>query len=172
MNLRASLILLAALAVAAGCGVKSPVNQKEPTELDRKRAAHLASEADFAVTIRDHARAEPLFAQAAELVPDSPQYWISLGSTRVRLGRRDAARDAYQNALKAYEKEAATNQNDPEPLLQQAYVLALLGRTKEGHAVLEQAAKRFPNNRKVRAFFQEKEFDRLIADPKVKEIAL
>ena len=80
-----------------GCSPKS----KEITSLQRKEAATLDSEAQFALQLKDLARAEGLIAKAADLCPDTGKYWVDLGSIRVRLGKKDAARTAYQGALKA-----------------------------------------------------------------------
>lgn len=156
------------LALASGCGVK----KKEITSLQRKEAANLVSEAQFAVTLRDYARAEGVLAKAAELCPDTAEYWISLGSARMRLGQRDAAKKAYQSGLAAYEQEAAEKKTDPQPVLQQVTVLALLGRVDEARALLEKIPARFPDNRTIRAAVEGKMLDRMLADPKFKEVAL
>ena len=70
----------AALLLAAGCKPKT----KAITSLERKEAANLVSEARFAITLRDDARAEGLLAQAAQLCPDTGDYWLNLGMTRRR----------------------------------------------------------------------------------------
>lgn len=152
-----------------GCG---KAGRKEVTDLQRKEAAHLASEAQFALALRDFARAEGLLAKAVETAPDASALWVTLGSTRVRQGKRDAARAAYQGALKAYEWEAEKNPADPEPWLKQVYVLALLGRVNDGRALLERAVKKFPGHRNVQHFIEGKQLDRILADPAFKEAAL
>jgi tetratricopeptide (TPR) repeat protein len=133
------------------------------TELQRKEAAHAESEAQFAVTMRQWDRAEPLYAKAAQLCPDTGVFWVGLGLVRVRLGKHAAAKDAYQNAVKAYAAEAEKRKDDAELWLKQAEILALLGRATEGRAILEKAAKQFPNDRTVRPFAEK--YDRMIADP-------
>ena len=136
----------------AGCSPKS----KEITSLQRKEAATVASEAQFALQLKDLARAEGLMVKAADLCPDTGKYWVDLGSIRVRLGKKDSARTAYQGALKAYEGEAANAKAgaapDPGPWLQQVYVLALLGRVDDARSVLAKAQKKFPESRAVRSF--------------------
>lgn len=166
--LRIALLLAAALALLAGCKPRA----KQITDLQRKEAAHLDSEAQFAVTMRQWERAEGLYAKATQICPDTGQYWMNLGATRVRGGKKDAARDAYKSALKAFENEAAEKKEEVEPLLGQIRVLALLGRVDDSRAVLEKAAKRFPNDRMVRALREDKNFDRMIADPAFKQDAL
>jgi tetratricopeptide (TPR) repeat protein len=156
----------------AGCGKRGGGSTGKITELQRKEAAHADSEAQFAVTLRQWERAEGLYAKAAQLCPDTGPYWVSLGAMRVRLNRREPAKDAYQKALKAFEAEAEKNKTDVEPWLKQVEVLALLGRMDDGRATLEKAAKRFPNDRAVRSFIENKNFDRMIADPMFKQSAL
>ncbi|MBI5689556.1 MAG: hypothetical protein HZC55_05615 [Verrucomicrobia bacterium] len=159
------LILAATL---GGCG-KSQVSEHH-----RKQAQHHAAEAGFAVNLRDWARAESLYAQAAQLVPDNGGYWTSLGSMRMRLGNKSGAKDAYQRALKVHEREAGTEafKDDPGPWLNQVYLLALLGQAGEARTVLEKAAKKFPKDREVRSFIEQKQLDRMLADPAFKQIAL
>jgi tetratricopeptide (TPR) repeat protein len=165
------LVLAATVALAlvlAGCG------KKEVSELARKQADHFAAEAEFAITLRDWARAEGLLAQAAALVPGNGVVWTNLGSVRVRLNNKSAAREAYLKALKAYEDEAAADKAkaDPEPWLKQVYVLALLGRTNDARALLEKTARQFPGHRNVKAFVERKQFDAMLADPNFKQAAL
>jgi tetratricopeptide (TPR) repeat protein len=164
-----SLILLVAVVVfPAGCRAK----QKEITSLQRKEAATLASEAQFAVTIRDFARAESLLAKATELCPDSGTYWVNLGSVRMKLANRDAAKKAYNNALSAFEEQGKSDKEGSGPWLQQIYVLALLGRADDARALQEKVAKRFPADPDVQQFVSRKQLERTLADPKFKEAAL
>ena len=157
----------AALLIAFGCKPR----MREVTSLQRKEAATLVSEAQFAVQIRDLARAEGLYVKATALCPDDGKYWVDLGALRVRLGNRDAARTAYRSALSAYEA-AAADAKEPQAMLQQVYVLALLGRADDARAVLTKTQKKFPDNRAVRGFTDGGQFDRMIDDPRFKEIAL
>jgi tetratricopeptide (TPR) repeat protein len=167
----ARLLLVVVLGVGlAGCGGKG----KESTEHQRKQADHLLAEADFAVTLRDWKRAEGLLVQASALVPGDGAVWITLGSVRVRLGNRSAAKESYNLGLKAYEAAAAADKSktDAEPWLKQVYVLALLGRANDARALLDKLSKQFPGNRSVRAFIDGKQLDRMLADPQFKQLAL
>lgn len=163
------LFWLGLLAGLTGCGGKPEV-----TERQRKEADHLVAEANFALTLRDWARAEGLLVKAAGLVPDNGDVWTMLGSTRVRLGQKSGAREAYQKGLKAYEAEAALPEmkNDPEPWLDQVYVLAALGRLGEARSLVEKVGRQFPSHPRVRAFVGGKQLEQLLADPKFKEVAL
>ncbi len=164
-SMRKPVVLAAAFAglalLSAGCGPK----RKDVSDRDRKEAAHLASEAQFALSLKDYARTESLLAKAVELTPDAGALWISLGSARVRQGKKDVAKTAYLGALKAYDLEIAEKPEHAESWLKKVYVLALLGRTDEARGFLEQTAKKFPDTRGVRQFVDGKQFDRMLADP-------
>ena len=156
----------AALVFFSGCAPR-----KQITERDRKEAAHLVSEAEFASSVREWSRAEGLYAKAVQLVPNG-DYWVSLGATRMRLQNRGGAKAAYEAALKAYAHDASRHSTQVEPWLKQAYVLALLGRTNDSRALLVKAGKFFPNDTRLRAFSEPKEFERMISSPKFKEMGL
>jgi tetratricopeptide (TPR) repeat protein len=155
-----------ALVLWVGCARQKPI-----TERDRKEAAHLVSEAQFALSVREWTRAEGLFVKAVQVAPHG-DYWLSLGATRLKLNNRAGAKEAYQSALKEYEFEAVRQNARAEPWLKQAYVLALLGRNDDSRALLAKAAKHFPNDSQVRAFGDPKEFEKMIASQKFKDMAL
>ncbi len=155
-----------ALFAFSGC------HKKEIPPIQRKQAANLVSEAQFALTMKDYARAEGLYAQATTLCPDTGDYWIGLGSSRVQLGQRDGARTAYKRALAAFEDAAKENKTDSGPALQQVYALALLGRADDARALANKLPARYPNDRDARAFVESKQLDRIVADPGFKQIAL
>jgi tetratricopeptide (TPR) repeat protein len=157
---------------ATGPGCKG--KPKPVAERQRKEAEHQVAEATFALNMKDWARAEPLLAKAAKIDPNNGVYWQTLGSTRMRLGNKGGAKEAYQNALKAYELEAASGdaRKNPDSWLKQVQVLALLGRTKDARAKLDAMGRQFSDNRNVRAFLESKQFDRMIEDPAFKQDAL
>jgi tetratricopeptide (TPR) repeat protein len=165
------LILLGMMSLLGGaCGRSSA--KKEITSLQRKEAATLVAEAEFAMNMRDLARAEKLLVKVVELSPDIGDYWIGLGSVRKRLGDRDGAKRAYQSALEVHEEAARSEKKDAAPLLEQVRVLALLARGDDARKVLEKAQKAFPNDRELRAYIQERRLDEMLSDPGFKEIAL
>lgn len=163
-----SIWLVLGLAVLATCAC----TKKEITPLQRKQAANLVSEAQFAATMRDYARAESLLAQATQAAPDTGVFWISLGSMRVKLNQRGAARDAYKQALAAFEAEAKAKKDDADPALQHVYVLALLGRVDDARRLQDKLPARYPNDRDVRAFVEGKRLDQLLNSPGFKQAAL
>ena len=157
-----------ALLVTAGCKPKP----KDISPLQRKEAANFVSEAQFALTLRDYARAEPLFEKAAKLCPDSGDYWVNLGVTRRRLGNKSGAKAAYESARSAYRDAYEIDAKQVESYLQEVYVLALLGKPDDARKLLETAQKKNPDNRVIRNFIEVKQLDRIVADAGFKEIAL
>ena len=165
-----SVLILVGFAVlfAPGCGRRA----KEITSLQRKEAASLASEAEFAVTVRDLPRAEKLLTKMVSLCPDTGEYWVGLGSLRMRLGDREGAKRAYQSALETYADAAKLEKANGAPLLHQIHVLALLGRMDEARKLLEKAQKKMPEDRLIREFVKERQLDLMLADPVFKEMSL
>ena len=141
------------------------------TPLQRKEADNIVKEALFAITVRDYPRAQGLMDKAVQMVPDAPDYRVTLGTTHFRQGKREEAKAAYKAALEAYENLAKRNDNDAQSRLQQVYVLTLLGRVDEARAMLAKIASRYPADKDVRMFVDGKQIDQLLANPKFKEIA-
>ena len=160
------LVLVSAAALAlAGC------RAREITSLQRKEAASVASEAEFAVTMRDWKRAEGLYARAVELCPDAGDAWLNLGVVRVRLGDRGGARTAYKGALGAYEAVTRGAPANSEAVLRRVYVLVILGRVDEARNTVDRALAAHPDDRRLRSFAENKGMDRLLADPELKSLA-
>jgi Flp pilus assembly protein TadD len=164
MTTRLVLVLAAALAIL-GC------RKREITTHDRDEAANMVSEADFAGTVREWSRAEGLYAQAAALCPDSGDTWDSLGVARMRLGDRSGARTAYKSALSAYKAAFEADPTNSQSALRMAYVLVLLGRQDEARSAVDKAYKDHPDDRTLRAFVEDGDLDKLIADPELKDLA-
>lgn len=160
--------LALALVLAGGCKPKP----KEIPALQRKEAANLASEAQFAVALRDYARAEPLFEKAAKLCPDQGDYWVNLGVARKRQGNTAGAKQAYESARQAFHDAFAFDEKNTDAALQEVYALALLGRVDDARKALERARKQVPDDREIRLFIENKQLDRVLEDPAFKDIAL
>jgi tetratricopeptide (TPR) repeat protein len=160
-------VLVLALTIGGGCSPK----RKLVSERDRKEAVLLVSEAQFAMTLRDWPRAEGLLVKAVEVAPEA-EYWMNLGTTRVRLNNRAGAKKAYEAALKLFQDEAARDNTRADPWLHQANVLALLGRPDDSRAVLAKAAKQFPKDNRVQIMLDPKRFQEMITAPGFKENAL
>ena len=159
-------VLIVSALFAAGC------SRKEITSLQRKEAANNVSEAQFALTLRDFGRAEPLLVKATTLCPDTPEYWQLLGAARRRLDNPAGAKQAYGQMLDAARDLYKQDATKSEALLQQVYALALLGRVDDARSLLEKAQKDHPDDRALGAFADGKQLDRILADPAFKEMAL
>jgi tetratricopeptide (TPR) repeat protein len=135
------LVCVGLLMIATGC-------EKKPSEVPlaiKAEAASLASEAQFAMQIREFARAEELLQRALKLREDMPEYWVTLGMARRKQDNKNGARTAYTAALKLH-AAAFKSDHQPEQLAQQAFVLALLGRQDEAVELLNKGLTDFPNN--------------------------
>ena len=131
----------------------------------------MISEADFAVTLKDWARAEGLFTKAVALCPDQGDTWMNLGIVRMRLGNKGGARSAYKSALSAYEDDLDRDHGNSVPVLRKAYVLVVLGRADEARSFVAKESARFPDDRRLQNFVAKNGVDRIIADPSLKEIS-
>lgn len=152
----------------AGCQPKTA----SITSLQRKEAAGLISEAEFAVTIRDLDRAEKSLTKASALEFDNGKTWITLGTIRVRLRRLPAAKLAYEAALEAYQEAYKLQPKSAQLYLQQVYVLVLLGRVAEARSLLVQIQKKHGADAEVRSFVQNRQLEAMLQSPQFKEIAL
>ncbi len=132
---------MAALFVV-GCSKSKP---EEVPEGVKHEAAALVSEAQFAMQIREYSRAEELIRRALKLREDMPEYWVSLGMALRKKDDKTGARKAYEKALDLH-VERYESEKTPEGLSQQAFVLALLGRTEEALKLLQQGLKEYPDS--------------------------
>lgn len=164
MTARLALVLAAVLALSA-------CRHREITKLERDEAANMASEADFAVTVKEWSRAEGLYAKAAALCPDTGDYWVNLGMVRMRMSNREGARSAYKEALDAYREAASLNPSDTQAVIRRIYVLVVLGRVEEARSVLEKARSKYPDDWALKRFAEDQELDKMIADPGLKSIS-
>jgi cytochrome c-type biogenesis protein CcmH/NrfG len=161
---RSAWVLAAALALT-GC------REREITSTERTQAAADVSEAEFAVTIKEYDRAEGLYAAAAKLAPDTGNIWVNLAVVRMRLHRSSDARDAYKSALTAYRQAFKHDPSDTTPVLREAYVLTILGKGDDARSLINDMRSKYPNDRTLQAFIDQKGIERMERDPGLKEIA-
>jgi len=158
-------LLLAAMFALCAC------RHRQITKLERVEAANMVSEANFAVTVKEWARAEGLYAKAAALCPDAGDYWLNLGLVRMRLGNRDGARSAYKEAVSAYKEAAELDPANSQAVVRRIYVLVVLGRADEARSVLEKARAKNPGDRVLRSFSENRDLDKMVADPGLKSLS-
>jgi tetratricopeptide (TPR) repeat protein len=164
MTARQALVLAAALSLS-GCA------RKQISALDRDQAANMASEAEFAATVKEWPRAEGLYAQAAKLCPDSGDLWLALGVARMHTADRSGARDAYKSAAGAYDEAFKADPTNSRAVGQRAYALIILGRQDEARSVARKALKDHPGDAYLRDLVDGGQLERVIADPALKEIS-
>jgi tetratricopeptide (TPR) repeat protein len=164
MTARRALVLAAALSLA-GCA------RKEISAIDRAQAANIASEAEFAATVKEWSRAEGLYAQAAKLCPDTGDIWLALGIARMHLADPSGARAAYKSAVAAYKAAFEADPTNSQAVGQRAYALVVLGRPDEARSVVQKALKDHPDDRFLRDLVDGGQLERVIADPALKEIS-
>jgi len=168
--LAAACLLLAACSKAPADKAKAGQPQEVP-KLVAAEAANLASDAAFALQIRDYARAEKSLARAVELRPDIPDWWLSLGSACKRQAKTGDARSAYKKALALYEKRYAATA-DVTDLQQQLITLVLLGREDDARKLLEQSCKKQPDQPVLKRLSEGKIVDQLLGDPNIQQLKL
>lgn len=153
--------------VSTGCG---PRVQKV-SERDLNEARALYSEAQYAMTMKDWPRAEPLLIRVIKITPTA-EFFQNLGTVRMRQKNRAGAKEAYESAVAACERMAAAKKDNTDPLLKKIQLFALLGRIEDARKLQAEVEKEFPQDRAVRAFVDGKALDAMIAAPFFKELAL
>jgi Flp pilus assembly protein TadD len=164
MTVRLALVLAVGV-VLAGC------RAREITSIERKEAANVISEAEFAMTLKDWSRAEGLYAKAVALCPDQGETWTGLGVARMHLHNPSGARDAYKSALAAYRDAIKLDPSDSIPVIRSASLLVILGRTDEARSLVDGAFAKNPGDRRLKNFVEMKGVDKIAADPGLKEVS-
>lgn len=164
---RFSVPACAAALFLAGCG-QAP---RQVSERDLKEAAALSSEAQFAMSVSEWARAEAALLKAVKITPEAV-FYHNLGIARARQKNRAGAKEAYQSAIDACDRWAAAKKTEPEPLLKKIQLLALIGRPADARALQQKVEKEFAADPAVRAFVEGKALDAFMASSSFKENAL
>jgi tetratricopeptide (TPR) repeat protein len=159
--------LVSLLLVGSGCSKKKP----EITSLQRKEAANLVNEAEFAIAIRDFPRAEGLMRQAAVHCPDNGSYWLNLGTLTRKSGKKSEAKSSYEKAVVAYADAYMAEPDNGKLLMRQMYAHALLGQFDQARAVLKKARAKHPKDQEVMSD-DDSSFDRMLGDKAFKELAI
>jgi tetratricopeptide (TPR) repeat protein len=162
-----STLVCAALLFSAGC-------EKKPKEVPaavKTEAAMLISEAQFASSIREYSRAQELVERAIKLRDDVPEFWVTLGMARRKQDNKDGARQAYEKALGLHKARYKADKN-PEDLAQQAFVLALLGRTDEALKLLEKGVKDHPDSASMKKMADPRGLPATFKNEKFKELVI
>ena len=172
MNRRLILYVTGGCLAAVLASGLAACSRKTISSIDRKEAANVISEAQFATTVKDFARAESLAQQAATLCPDTGDYWLLLGTLQVRNGKKSDAKASYRSALDAYKDQYKDAPTNSQLLIQQAYVLVLMGRPDDARAVIDKAHDRNPDDWGIKKLVESKVVDHMVSDPSLKALSL
>ena len=113
------------------------------------RSQLLASDSATAFNAKDYLKAQTLAAEATNADPQFAEAWVGYGMASVRLGQRDQARQAYEQALALHQARHRQNPSDANQPVQQIFLLTLLGRPTEAEMMLKQARIDYPNDQTI-----------------------
>jgi Flp pilus assembly protein TadD len=126
------LIAVLAVVVLASCA-------PAPHDATASTPQQLASESATALNAKDYTKAQTLARQATSIDPKFAEAWVGYGMASVRLGQTDPARAAYEQALSLHQARHLQNPSDANQVVQQIFLLTLLGRQAEAETLLKQA---------------------------------
>ncbi len=164
---RLPLLLCIAVALLGGCKGKPKVI----SDTDKLKAENFVSEAQFSMQIREYSRAEELFQKAIAVREDYPEYWVALGMARRRQDNKDGARAAYKKAIDLIE-DRYDQEKDEKDLGQEAWVLALLGRTDDAVQFLQKKLKEHPDSDYLKKMADPRGLPHTFQTDEFKELAL
>ncbi len=109
----------------------------------------LLTESTAALHAKDYAKARTLAEQATRLAPQFAEAWVGYGMASVCLGEMDQARAAYERALSLHQARHRQNPTDANQVVQQVFLLTLLGRSDEAETLLKQASNDYPEDDQI-----------------------
>ena len=110
----------------------------------------LASDGATAFNAKDYTKAQTLARQATSIDPKFAEAWVSYGMASVRLGETDQARAAYEQALSLHQARHLQNPSDTNQVIQQIFLLTLLGRQAEAETLLKQAQTDYSSDQQIK----------------------
>jgi Flp pilus assembly protein TadD len=113
------------------------------------RSRQLAGESAAAFNAKDYVKAQTLAAEAAGIDPQFAEAWVGYGMASVRLGQTDHARQAFERALLLHQARHRQNPSDANQVVQQIFLLTLLGWPAEAETLLKQARADYPNDQTI-----------------------
>ena len=109
----------------------------------------LASESAAALNAKDYTKAQTLARQATRIDPKFAEAWVGYGMASVRLGQTNQARTAYERALSLHQARHHQNPSDANQVVQQIFLLTLLGRSDKAERLLKQARIDYPTDQTI-----------------------
>jgi len=126
-----------------------------PHDATASTPQQLASDSATALNAKDYAKAQALAKQATDIDPKFAEAWVGYGMTSVRLGHADQARAAYEQALSLHQARHLQNPSDANQVVQQIFLLTLLGRQADAETLLKQAHTDYPSDQTITKFTED-----------------
>ncbi len=112
----------------------------------------LPAEITAALNAKDYAKAQTLAAEATHNNPDFTEAWVGYGMASVKLGETNRARQAYERALSLYQAHHRQHPAEANPVVQQIFLLELLGQSDKAETLLKFAQTNYPSDQQVSTF--------------------
>jgi len=126
-----------------------------PRDATASTPQQLASDSATALNVKDYAKAQALAKQATDIDPKFAEAWVGYGMASVRLGHADQARVAYERALSLHQARHLQNPSDANQVVQQIFLLTLLGRQADAETLLKQARTDYPSDQTITKFTED-----------------
>ena len=120
-----------------------------PSAVADSKPRQLAIDSAAAFNSKDYTNAQALAAEATKIDPQFAEAWVGYGMASVRLGQTDQAREAYERALSLHQAHHLQNPSDANQVVQQIFLLTLLGRPTESETLLKQAHTDYPSDQTI-----------------------
>ncbi len=168
-----SLILAVFLCVAlVGCKDKPKTPVPSTPKAVAAEVGRIISEAEFAVQMKDFARAETLMNQAIALEKDDARHYMRLAYVAIQQANKTNARAAYEKALKCYIQESKGDGGNPAIILDIINVHLLLRQPAEAQKVLDAAVKQFPKVEDFKIMQKENAIQQMMKDPEIQSLSV
>ncbi|HUA39397.1 MAG TPA: tetratricopeptide repeat protein [Candidatus Sulfopaludibacter sp.] len=138
----ACLIPVLAVALLASCA-------PAPHDANATTSQQLANESSAALNAKDYVKAQMLAKRATSVDPKFAEAWVGYGMASARLGQTDRARAAYEQALSLHQARHLQDPSDGDQVVQQIFLLTLLGRQAEAETLLKQAHTDYPSDQAI-----------------------
>jgi len=115
----------------------------------------LASECAAALNAKDYSKAQAMAKQATDSDAKFAEAWVAYGMASLRLGQTEQARASYERALSLHQARHLQNPSDANQVVQQIFLLTLLGRQADAETLLKQAHTDYPSDQTITKFTED-----------------
>jgi Flp pilus assembly protein TadD len=144
MSGRLSFVLILGILCVLSCGDRGPSTDD--------RAQSLAARAAEAIVDKEYEKARSLLEEAVSLKPDFAEAWVGHGQSCALMGDSVSARESYERALELHSQRYREDSRDANQLVQQVFVLFLLGRETQARDLLAQGLEAHPADEQLNLF--------------------